>query len=329
MQAAGELAQLAERQGELVARGRTSCSADGSSWIRLCSSRSCSAIPTSRCCAPSCRLRSSRRRSASPAATIRSRDACSSSQPRLRTPRAGARSRSRSRRPRRRPRPARGRRRATRRRRARRPACRPARPGATARSPPGVGQHDGAALRVGVGCRTRAASRRRRGSGRRARARAPSAASPPRIVPSPRNSSARPLRASRERSRPARNAAGTATSEQAASQSRSCERVPAIRSYTSSAANSARAIAPGDARQQRAPAWPGGAPPAACDHDDGRQRRRRSAARAASGRSHGRRRRPGTRAAGCPPRGRTASTRPGGSRAGARRRRRASGRGRA
>jgi hypothetical protein len=36
------------------------------------------AAATSRCCAPSCKLRSSRRRSASPAATIRCRDACNS-----------------------------------------------------------------------------------------------------------------------------------------------------------------------------------------------------------------------------------------------------------
>ena len=40
--------------------------------------RSCSATETSRCCAPSWRLRSSRRRSASPAATMRSREARSS-----------------------------------------------------------------------------------------------------------------------------------------------------------------------------------------------------------------------------------------------------------
>ena len=53
----------------------TSSCADGSSPTRFWSSRSCSAIPTRRCCAPSCRLRSSRRRSASPAATIRSREA--------------------------------------------------------------------------------------------------------------------------------------------------------------------------------------------------------------------------------------------------------------
>ena len=69
---ASELGQLVARGGdELLGRG-------GSSRTRFWSSRSCSAIPTRRCCAPSCRLRSSRRRSASPAATIRSRDALSS-----------------------------------------------------------------------------------------------------------------------------------------------------------------------------------------------------------------------------------------------------------
>ena len=56
----------------------SSCAASGSSPTRFCSRRNCMAIATSRCCAPSCRLRSSRRRSASPAATIRSRDALSS-----------------------------------------------------------------------------------------------------------------------------------------------------------------------------------------------------------------------------------------------------------
>ncbi len=54
-----------------------SCSAvAGSLWMRPWSRRSCSAMATRRCWAPSCRLRSRRRRSASPAATMRSREAC-------------------------------------------------------------------------------------------------------------------------------------------------------------------------------------------------------------------------------------------------------------
>ena len=52
--------------------------ADGSRRMRPWMSCSCRASATSRCCAPSCRLRSSRRRSASPAATMRCRDACRS-----------------------------------------------------------------------------------------------------------------------------------------------------------------------------------------------------------------------------------------------------------
>ena len=79
MDAARELAQLLQRLASCSLAVVTSASAEEGSrrmpaWIR----RSCSASATSRCCAPSCRLRSSRRRSASPAATIRCRDACSS-----------------------------------------------------------------------------------------------------------------------------------------------------------------------------------------------------------------------------------------------------------
>ena len=73
--AAGELAQLRERVGELVAGAGDELGRGGVVCKRFWSRRSCSAMPTRRCCAPSCRLRSSRRRSASPAATIRSRDA--------------------------------------------------------------------------------------------------------------------------------------------------------------------------------------------------------------------------------------------------------------
>ena len=80
--------------------------------------------------------------------------------------------------------------------------------------------------------------------------------SSPRIGPSPRNSSARAPRASRERSRPARNAAGTVTSEHAASQSSTCERVPAMRSLSSSAVKHDRANAParlGSSARRRGP----------------------------------------------------------------------------
>ena len=79
VEAARELAQLAQRQRELVARRshellRRRVVADAGPGAGAAAS----AIATSRCWAPSWRLRSSRRRSASPAATMRSRDACSS-----------------------------------------------------------------------------------------------------------------------------------------------------------------------------------------------------------------------------------------------------------
>jgi hypothetical protein len=77
--AAGELAQLRQRLGQLRARELTSSSASaGSRRISRWMSESCSASVTSRCWAPSCRLRSMRRRSASAAVTMRSREACSS-----------------------------------------------------------------------------------------------------------------------------------------------------------------------------------------------------------------------------------------------------------
>ena len=80
MDAARELAQLLQRVSQLVARRRPRAAPPGRdrggcpSWII----RSCSDSATSRCWAPSCRSRSSRRRSASPAATMRWRDACTS-----------------------------------------------------------------------------------------------------------------------------------------------------------------------------------------------------------------------------------------------------------
>ena len=77
--AARELAQLREPVGEIVlgrrrgspARPRGSLSSFAATML------SSSATETSRCCAPSCRLRSSRRRSASPTSTSRARDAAS------------------------------------------------------------------------------------------------------------------------------------------------------------------------------------------------------------------------------------------------------------
>ena len=78
MDAAGELAQLLERLAQLRARARERVARRGGSRSSCAlASRSCSASDTSRCCAPSCRLRSSRRRSASPACTMRARDAAS------------------------------------------------------------------------------------------------------------------------------------------------------------------------------------------------------------------------------------------------------------
>ena len=72
----------------------------------------------------------------------------------------------------------------------------------------------------------------------------------------PRNSSASPPRASRDRISPARNAAGTDTSEQAAIHSSACERVPDTRSLTSSAVKNSRTTAParlGSSARRRGP----------------------------------------------------------------------------
>ena len=78
MDPARELAQLGERLASSSLAAVTSSSARRVVADAAASRRSCSASATSRCWAPSCRLRSSRRRSASPAATIRSREAWSS-----------------------------------------------------------------------------------------------------------------------------------------------------------------------------------------------------------------------------------------------------------
>ena len=79
MDPARELAQLLQRRGRARRRPPSSASASsGSARTRRWIMRSWSATETSRCCAPSWRLRSSRRRSASPAATSRSREARSS-----------------------------------------------------------------------------------------------------------------------------------------------------------------------------------------------------------------------------------------------------------
>ena len=102
--AARQLAQLLERGLQLLLRGRRAGAPrrSGSRASLLSARRRLSESATSRCWAPSCRLRSSRRRSASPASTIRAREARSSST----RARSSALSRSfstRQRRPRRRP----------------------------------------------------------------------------------------------------------------------------------------------------------------------------------------------------------------------------------
>ena len=76
MQAAGELAQLLHREVELVRRPRAAAPAASGSAARLLSTtRSWIASETSRCCAPSWRLRSRRRRSSIPASRMRPREA--------------------------------------------------------------------------------------------------------------------------------------------------------------------------------------------------------------------------------------------------------------
>ena len=80
MDAGGEVAQLLDRRlrvgdravDELARARRSSSKRSRASWSSIISE-------TSRCCAPSCRSRPSRRRSASPASTIRARDARSAS----------------------------------------------------------------------------------------------------------------------------------------------------------------------------------------------------------------------------------------------------------
>ena len=242
MDAAGELAQLLQRVRELVAgRVHEPLAARGSLSSGARIRRSWSAMPTSRCCAPSCRLRSSRRRSVSPAATSRSRDARSSASARARLASAATRSRARSPPPRRPPRPASGSSSselsytstAIRRRRARL----------------------GAAVRSGAGGGDRRAVRRRR--------------SPPGTHPastsagSPHRARQRGLQGSRRaspagrgrgsRGRRGRAASATArtgtraarvTSDSAAIHSSTGDRDPVTRSFTSSAANSSRHAAP-------------------------------------------------------------------------------------
>ena len=82
VEALGELAQLGDRRADLLGggvelRGDASGGTSGPSRERIV--RSDTASATRRCCAPSCRSRSTRRRSASAASTIRVRDARTSS----------------------------------------------------------------------------------------------------------------------------------------------------------------------------------------------------------------------------------------------------------
>ena len=82
MEAAGELAQLLERLLQLLAGAARACArapSGSSRRRRLRDPQRAATSVTSRCCAPSCRLRSSRRRSASPASTMRAREAVSCS----------------------------------------------------------------------------------------------------------------------------------------------------------------------------------------------------------------------------------------------------------
>ena len=80
MDAGGEVAQLADRRLALANALSTSSRAPGGSDSKRSRASWSSIISaTSRCCAPSCRSRPSRRRSASPASTSRARDARSAS----------------------------------------------------------------------------------------------------------------------------------------------------------------------------------------------------------------------------------------------------------
>ena len=81
---ARDVAQLVERRGDLAAApGRARALASGSPPSRCSAGSSSSERATSRCCAPSCRLRSSRWRSFWPASITRERDPRSSSSARL------------------------------------------------------------------------------------------------------------------------------------------------------------------------------------------------------------------------------------------------------
>ena len=79
MDPAGELAELLEARASCSpASSRISAAAVGSLSTRARARRICRETATRRCWAPSCRSRSRRRRAASPAPTIRVRDAASS-----------------------------------------------------------------------------------------------------------------------------------------------------------------------------------------------------------------------------------------------------------
>ena len=199
MQAAGQLTQLGQGLGE---RGAGAVEQLGRRRIvaeSRCSRRSCIDMATSRCWAPSCRLRSRRRRSTSPAVTSRSRDSLSS----LRRCSASVRS------------------------------CRFS--SATAVAAAAASSNSGSSSSAmswtiaatgrplsstgvtarpdpaTVGPRSTASTR----SGSPSARRSACCMSRALIVPRPRSSSARPPRARRERSRPARKASGTSASEHA------------------------------------------------------------------------------------------------------------------
>ena len=244
--------------------------------------------PTRRCWAPSWRLRSSRRRSASPAATIRSRDACSSAS---RACALGLQvlvlERDRGRRGHRLD-AAPGRRRATRRRRARRRG-RPSRStGATARSPPGRGQLDPLAGGVGVGLvlgqpvRDHEAGVAERARERRLEVAAAHRPEPEEQLRQPAAREPRAQQPGEERERHGDERAG----RQPQQRLRAGAGDEVVHEQRGEQQQGERA---GEARQQRPAPRPVGMPPARADHGDRDDARRTRAGRAGPGRSRARR----------------------------------------
>ena len=250
--AAGQLAQLLERMGELGARGRDdllgrrrsprTATAAGAAAAR---SRPAAAARRRAGCAPAA---AARRHPPRPGA--RATPAARPAAPR--TPRAAAGSRARSRSPRAPPRPAPDRRRASvvDDRGDVVPVALDPRDRAVAA---GLGQRDGLAGDVDVAVAPAAAARSRAAGSPSVRASA--ACSSPLRLDSSREGAPR---ARRGRAASAAARTGTrrarATSEPIATHSSAGEREPVTRSLTSTSANSSRRDRAGEARQQRAPA---------------------------------------------------------------------------